>query len=97
MLGGRRGRHYQEWIGYLVRYEGDNSYIYRIYDPKTKKVSRYRDIIFLALNTLFLRDINIYLYIPCSEEGEGDIIRTSYNIAVYIINRLRKPILKHGA
>jgi hypothetical protein len=25
------------WISHLVRYEGDNGYIYRIYDPKTKK------------------------------------------------------------
>ena len=33
-------------IGHLVGYEGDNSHIYRIYDPKTKKVSRYRDVVF---------------------------------------------------
>ena len=34
------------WIGHLVRYEGDNGHIYRIYDPKTKKVSRHRDVVF---------------------------------------------------
>ena len=33
---------------------------------------------FLTLNTLFLRDMNICLCILCPEEGEGDIIRTSY-------------------
>ena len=34
------------WIGHLVGYEGDNGHIYRIYDPKTKRVSRYRDVVF---------------------------------------------------
>ena len=34
------------WIGHLVGYEGDNGHIYRIYDPKTKKVSRHRDVVF---------------------------------------------------
>ncbi|KAI3281062.1 hypothetical protein DTO002I6_9976 [Penicillium roqueforti] len=34
------------WIGYLVGYEGDNGHCYRIYDPKTKKVSTHRDVVF---------------------------------------------------
>lgn len=34
------------WIGYLVGYEGDNGYIYRIYNPKIRRVSRYRDVVF---------------------------------------------------
>jgi hypothetical protein len=34
------------WISHLVGYEGDNGHIYRIYDPKTKKVSRHRDVVF---------------------------------------------------
>lgn len=33
---------------------------------------------FLTLNTLFLRDINICLCTLYPEEGEGDIVRTSY-------------------
>ena len=34
------------WIGYLVGYEGDNGHCYCIYDPKTKKISTYRDVVF---------------------------------------------------
>lgn len=34
------------WIGHLVGYEGDNGHIYRIYNPKTRRVSRHRDVIF---------------------------------------------------
>jgi hypothetical protein len=34
-------------------------------------------IYLLALNALFLRDINICLCILCPEEGERDIVRTS--------------------
>jgi hypothetical protein len=37
----------------------------------------YSSIYLLALNTLFLRDINICLYILYPKEGERDIIRTS--------------------
>ena len=37
----------------------------------------YSSIYLLALNALFLRDINIYLYILYLEEGERDIVRTS--------------------
>jgi hypothetical protein len=42
-----------------------------------KVANLYSSIYFLALNALFFRDINIYLYILYLEEGERDIIRTS--------------------
>ena len=34
------------WIGHLVGYEGDNGHVYRIYNPKTRKVTRHRDVVF---------------------------------------------------
>jgi hypothetical protein len=34
------------WIGYLVRYEGNNSYVYRIYDPSKRQVVLRRDVVF---------------------------------------------------
>ena len=34
------------WIGYLVGYEGENGYLYRIYDLAQNKVSIHRDIVF---------------------------------------------------
>ncbi|OQE20280.1 hypothetical protein PENFLA_c012G03144 [Penicillium flavigenum] len=34
------------WIGFLVGYEGDNGHCFRIYDPKTKKVTVHRDVVF---------------------------------------------------
>jgi hypothetical protein len=34
------------WIGFLVGYEGDNGHCFRIYNPKTKKVTVHRDVVF---------------------------------------------------
>ena len=33
---------------------------------------------FLALNALFLRDMNICFCIPCSKEGKRDVLRGSH-------------------
>src|SRR6202161_2620864 len=33
-------------IGYLVGYEGDNGHVYRIWDPKKRKIVRSRDVTF---------------------------------------------------
>ena len=33
-------------IGFLIGYEGDNRHYFRIYNPKTKKVTVYRDVVF---------------------------------------------------
>jgi hypothetical protein len=34
------------WAGYLVGYEGENSHLYRIYNPAAKKVLVARDVSF---------------------------------------------------
>jgi len=34
------------FIGYLVGYEGDNGHVYRIWDPKKRKIVRSRDVTF---------------------------------------------------
>jgi hypothetical protein len=34
------------WISYLVGYEGNNGYIYRIYDPSKRQVVLRRDVAF---------------------------------------------------
>ena len=34
------------WIGNLVGYKGENGYIYRIWNPKKRKVERVRDVVF---------------------------------------------------
>ena len=39
-------------IGFLIGYEGDNRHYFRIYNPKTKKVTVYRDVIFQELKAL---------------------------------------------
>ena len=33
-------------IGFLISYKGDNRHCFRIYNPKTKKVIVYRDVVF---------------------------------------------------
>ena len=43
-------------ISYLVGYKGENSYLFRIFDPTKNRVSIYRDIVFQEYNNKLFKD-----------------------------------------